>query len=271
MDQKITLVPKNPKISVITVCKNASHLLRKTIESVLEQTFTDVEYIIVDGASQDDTQDLVKTFGAGIDQFISEPDSGIYDAMNKGIAISGGELIIFLNAGDYFVSKDALQFAVSKMNFEKADLFFGRFVWNDPGNKDIILSDHEWVTYTWDLQQSNFPHPATFYKSQLFKDLGAFDATYTIAGDYEWNMRALIKNKIAFQYLNIITTVFFADGLSNNKEMSALNNEEKQKIFDKYLRPGWIYKLGFKPNSPDRFTRQKYLSKIFNCRMNRIF
>src|SRR5690348_8623089 len=154
---------RRKKISVITVCYNAAHLLRKTIESVLEQDYEPLEYIIVDGASEDDSKSVFESYGDGIDLVVSEPDSGIYDAMNKGIALSGGELIIFLNAGDYFVSKDALQFAVAKMNFEKADLFFGRFVWNDPRTQDIVLSDHDWVTYTWDLQQSNFPHPATFY------------------------------------------------------------------------------------------------------------
>lgn len=259
------------KISVITVCRNASHLLKKTIESVLEQTYENIEYIIIDGASTDNTRELVESYSERIDQFISEPDSGIYDAMNKGIHKASGDLMIFLNAGDYYVSKYALQYAVSKMNLEKADLFFGRFVWNDPRTQDIILSDHSWVTYTWDLQQSNFPHPATFYKKTLFDDLGRFDTSFTIAGDYEWNMRALVKHKTPFQYLDIITTVFFADGISNKKETEALNNDEKQKIFKKYLHPGWIYKLDFRRDGADRLTRQKYLSKIFNCRINRTY
>jgi glycosyltransferase involved in cell wall biosynthesis len=262
---------KHPKISVITVCINAAHLLKKTIESVLEQTYAELEYIIIDGASIDNTNELVKTFGTGIHSFISESDSGIYEAMNKGIGISTGELIIFLNAGDYFISKDVLEFSVSKMNFEKADLFFGRFIWNDPRTGDIVLSDHEWVTYTWDLQESNFPHPATFYKKHLFKDIGLFDTTYKLGADYDWNMRALIKNKIAFQYINIATTVFFADGLSNNHEMAEINKQERQRIFDTNLRPYWIYKLGFKHNTPDRLTRQKYVSKIFKCRLNRVW
>ena len=199
-----------PKISVITVCFNAAHLLNKTIESVLEQTYSELEYIIIDGASKDNTNELVKTFGTSVNSFISEPDSGIYEAMNKGIGISTGELIMFLNAGDYFISKDVLEFSVSKMNLEKADLFFGRFIWNEPKNKDIVLSDHEWVTYTWDLKESNFPHPSTFYKKHLFNNIGLFDTTYKLGADYDWNMRALIKNKIAFQYMNIATTVFLS-------------------------------------------------------------
>jgi glycosyltransferase involved in cell wall biosynthesis len=264
------LPDKIPTISVITVCYNAAHLLKKTIESVIEQTYSNFEYIIIDGASDDRTKEVVKQFENRVDHFISEPDTGIYDAMNKGIHISTGELIIFLNAGDYFISKDVLAFSISKMNFEKAHLFFGRFIWNDPRTCDIILSDHEWVTYTWDLQESNFPHPATFYKKHLFDEIGSFDTSYTLGADYEWNMRALVKNKIAFQYINIATTIFFADGLSNKEELSQSNMDERKRIFKEYLKPRWIYNLGFKHNSPDRHTRQKYISKMFNCRLNRV-
>ena len=258
-------------ISIITVCYNAAHLLAKTIESVIEQTYKNIEYIVVDGNSIDDTNEIIRKYRNDINIYISEPDTGIYDAMNKGIRMATGELLIFLNAGDYFISKNALEFAVAKMNFESADLFFGRFIWNDPRTQDIVLSDHEWVTYTWDLQESNFPHPATFYKKHLFKEIGLFDTTYKLGADYDWNMRALIKNKIAFQYMNIATTVFFADGRSNNEAMADVNQQEMQRIFDTHLRPAWIYKLGFKHNAPDRLTKQRYVSKIFNCRLNRVW
>jgi glycosyltransferase involved in cell wall biosynthesis len=262
-----------PKISIITVCYQAGHLLRKTIDSVLEQTYKSIEYIIIDGASKDSTVELVNSYRNRISCFISEPDNGLYEAMNKGIQLATGDIVLFLNAGDYLITKDAIQFSISKMNFAQAQIFFGRFIWNDPITQDIVLSNHDWVTFTWDLQESNFPHPATFYKRHLFESIGVFDTSYWLGADYEWNMRALIKNKISFQYINIATTVFFADGLSNQKENAEVCIEENQRIFNAYLKPQWIYKLGFKHNGSD-FNRgyyQKLIAKIYQCRLKRVY
>jgi glycosyltransferase involved in cell wall biosynthesis len=260
------------KISVITVCYNASHLLTKTMNSVLEQTYSNLEYIVVDGASKDETSAIVKSFGSGIHHFISEPDAGLYDAMNKGIMLATGDLIIFLNAGDYFVSKDVLDFTVSKMNFKTADLFFGRIVWNDPRSKDIVLSDHSWCNFTWDLKNSNFPHPATFYKRKLFETIGYFDLSYPIAADYEWNVRALVSRKISFQYINIITTVFFADGISNNALLAEKKQYEINKIDQVYYKPLHLHNFMQKRgNLVFRKVFEKAFSKTFDCRLSRIY
>ena len=89
-------------ISIITVCYNAAHLLAKTVESVIEQTYKNIEYIVVDGNSTDNTNDIIAQYRNKISTYLSEPDSGIFDAMNKGISMAKGDLIIFLNAGDYF-------------------------------------------------------------------------------------------------------------------------------------------------------------------------
>lgn len=261
------------KLSVITVCYNAGHLLRKTIETVLEQTYECIEYIIIDGASCDSTVEVVNSYGDQIDRFISEPDGSLYEAMNKGITLASGELVIFLNAGDYYVSKDVVKFAISKMDFTRADLFFARFVWNDPRSSDIVLSDHHWVRYTWDLKESNFPHPGTFYKKNLFEKNGLFDTSYSIAADFEWNLRTLVKNKIPFQYIDIITAVFFADGISNNESTAVKCVAEISRIYSVYFTPNWLYAINLKHDDRSKFKKylKKVLARIYECRLNRIY
>lgn len=260
------------KISVITVCYNAANLLTKTIESVLEQSYQSVQYIIVDGASGDTTQEVVNSYGARINHYLCEPDKGLYDAMNKGISLAKGDLIIFLNAGDYFVSKFALEFSISKMNLKDADLFFGRIVWNDLNSENIVLSDHNWVKYTWDLMASNFPHPATFYKKSLFDIIGCFNLNYSIAADYEWNVKALTLYRVKFQYINLIVSVFFTDGISNNFMYTDQKILEIEQINKSYFIPNNIHKAFVKRQN---FIYLKFIkkiaSKIYNCRLSRVY
>jgi glycosyltransferase involved in cell wall biosynthesis len=266
------MVNKSPKISVITVCFNVGSKLNRTIQSVLEQTYLSVEYIIIDGGSKDSTLDIISSFEKEIDYIISEPDAGIYDAMNKGINLATGDLIIFLNAGDYFVTKNVLEFMISKMNLKDADLFFARIVWNDPKTKDIVLSDHNWVNFTWDFKDSNFPHPATVYKKILFNDIGLFNLDFPIAADYEWNVRALVSNKIKFQYINIIITVFFADGISNDLNYEIQHKSELNQINDKHFRHIYLCnKLSKTRKIHFRTLCEKVASKMFNCRLARIY
>jgi glycosyltransferase involved in cell wall biosynthesis len=262
----------NIKVSVITVSLNAALQLPKTIRSVLDQTYQQVEYIIIDGASKDNTVELVSSFGPCIDKFISEPDKGLYDAMNKGINAATGDLVIFLNAGDYFVTRDVLDFTLSKMNLKDADLFFGRIVWNDPRTKDIVLSDHSWCNFTWDLKASNFPHPATLYKKELFEKIGLFNLDFPIAADYEWNVRALVSQRTKFQYINIIVTVFFSDGLSNSPIFASQFKEEIDYIDQIFYKPKFIHKL-FEMRNPFflRKSLEKVLAKVFKTRLSRVY
>jgi glycosyltransferase involved in cell wall biosynthesis len=261
-----------PKITVITVCYNASHLLKKTIESAAEQSYSEIEYIIVDGASKDDTKEIVGSYGKKVQLFLSEPDNGIYDAMNKGIKQATGDLIIFLNAGDYFVSKDVLKFYLSKMKILEADLFFGRIVWNDSRTNDICLSDHHNTVHTWDLKNSNFPHPATIYKKDLFKTVGLFDLDFPIAADYEWNVRAMVLNKIKFQYINIIVTVFYADGISNNPSFATQHRIEIDQVNRRYFKPWKLHeKMEHKGHSFIYKMIEKVSSKYYKCRLSRVY
>ncbi|MCW3079614.1 glycosyltransferase family 2 protein [Segetibacter sp.] len=257
-----------PKISVITVCLNAEKVIGKTIKSVLGQSYSNLEYIVIDGGSADETKEIVRTFGGKINCFVSEKDSGIYDAMNKGIRNATGDLLIFLNAGDYYISSNVLSYAISKMRLNRADVFFARFIWEDISRHDIVLSDHASTQFDWDLKRSNFPHPATFYKRTIFDRIGDFNVTYKILGDYEWNTKALIKHRIAFQYINIIIAFFSTDGMSNDNRNKKLIEAETNKIANQYFQPLWLFDFLLK-YSHSNFSK-KLIAKVFSKRLNRI-
>jgi glycosyltransferase involved in cell wall biosynthesis len=263
------MLSEAPRISVITVCLNAEKLIGRTIDSVLFQTYSNLEYIIIDGGSTDKTIDIVKAFGGKIDCFVSEKDNGIYEAMNKGIKNATGHLVVFLNAGDHYISSNVLNYAISKMRLALADIFFARFIWEDIFTHDIVLSDHASTQFDWDLTRSNFPHPATFYKRTIFAKIGYFDETYKILADYEWNAKALVKNRVAFQYIDIIIAFFSTDGMSNDTRNNKLIEAEKNRISRDYFQPLWLF--GFLSKYSHSLFYKKVIAKLFSKRLNRIW
>lgn len=248
----MSIFSTSPKISVITVCFNVVNSLQRTINSVINQTYLNIEYIIVDGGSKDGTKENVLSFGPKIARFISEPDSGLYDAMNKGIALASGEFIIFLNAGDYFTCEYALEAFLSKSSDKSVDVFFGKIVWIDTTNMNVITSDHSSVEYAIQLKTENFPHPATLYRKDAFEKYGKFSLEFPVLADYEWNLRALIKLKAKFKYIDTIVTNFYTGGISTSedyrtrieKEQILLNSMYFERLgADKNLNTNWYSKL----------------------------
>jgi len=176
-----------PKISVITVCRNSAATIERTIKSVLSQTYPGIEYIIIDGGSTDGTLAIIECYRAHIHTLISEPDSGVYEAMNKGIARASGEWVHLLNSDDYYASNDALATAVSQ-------LLPGRT------NYCVLLRDYAGVIQGacrfpyrwWKLYISaKLPHPAMIISRAQYRDIGAYDATLRIAADHDFILRML--------------------------------------------------------------------------------
>lgn len=174
-------------ISIITVCRNSSTTIGKTIESILSQRFEGMEYIIIDGASTDGTQNIIRSYGSGVDIFISEPDKGIAEAFNKGIALSSGEIIGIINSDDRLLT-GALQ---------KVRDFFAHNRDVEVLHADVLLYDGECLVkqmkpagrwwYPWRLVLFN--HPATFVKRAVYEKHGMFDPSYRIAMDVEIFLR----------------------------------------------------------------------------------
>ena len=205
------------KISIITVCYNSEATLRDTIESVLAQTYPDIEYIIVDGASRDGTMAIVAEYRDRIATVVSEPDMGIYDAMNKGIKLATGDIIGILNSDDFYENTKVVGDVVSQfVSFPDSDLVFGNVVFVAPHNLDKIVryyrSDH---FMSWKLRFGWMPaHPATFIKRHAYYRVGSYSLEFKISSDYEMFVRLLLVNKLSFSRINKVLVRMRTGGVS---------------------------------------------------------
>ena len=199
------------KVSIVTVCYNSENTIKKTIESVLNQSYENIEYIIVDGASTDDTMKIIRKyeplFGERI-KIISEPDNGIYDAMNKGINRSSGKLIGIINSDDYY-ELNAVQEVVNAMSMERYQILYG-FVRMCKGEEECTIErkSHKF------LKQQMISHPASFVTKAIYDDFGLFDLQYVSVADYDFMLRMSEQEEITFIPVDAIITNFALGGMS---------------------------------------------------------
>ena len=194
----------NKKLSIITVCYNEPNL-EKTCKSIVNQSWQDFEWIVVDGDSNEDTQRIWDKYKYRIDKFISETDNGIYDAMNKGIDLASGEYLNFLNAGDYYERNNVLENIISKAL--ECDIVTGDLKIEDSNGTYKILISPESLNKTYFIL-NNIPHPSSFIKKELFNKYGKYDTNYKIVADYEKWLNFFIKNDATYKHFNQIITVF---------------------------------------------------------------
>lgn len=204
-------IKQKPVISVVTVCYNAASVLEQTILSVLNQTYPNIEYIIIDGESKDSTVDIIKRYADRLDYWISESDKGVYDAMNKGIKVATGQWINFMNSGDSFYNMNVLTNLVEQMD-QEADIIFGdvnrHYDWGEvvtiPESLDSMLT------------HLFFCHQSCFVKTELMKKEG-FTTKYKIAGDYNFFYGQYVAKK-KFQYVHLCVANYnIATGLASNR------------------------------------------------------
>lgn len=200
-------------ISIITVCYNSEKTIERTIRSVLEQAYDNYEYLIIDGGSKDETLEIIKAYEAsfaGKLLVISEPDQGIYDAMNKGISMAKGELIGIINSDDYY-EKDAL--SVMAEEYRKLGSEYGilyGFQRNYDKGREIstVLYHHDY------LEDQMITHPTCFVTRQVYRDFGKFSLDYKSSADYEFMLRMFDNKKVEFRPVYKIITNFALGGMS---------------------------------------------------------
>ena len=197
------------KFSIVTVSYNMASHIKKTIDSVLGQTFKDFQYVIIDGGSRDKTVEIVKQYGNAIDTFVSEPDLGIYDAMNKGVRLSKGDYVIFMNVGDSFATNRTLQDIVEEMTDLKG-LFYGDSIRE---SVDGVASVYHESTNKYQLTKKNICHQAIIYPRELLLEKG-FELSFPILADWARNIE--LYSKITFHYIPIPICRYKLDGISSN-------------------------------------------------------
>lgn len=208
-------------ITVITVCFNSARTIGRTIETLRSQTYCDFEHIVIDGGSTDDTIEIVSASPS--DRFtqtiISEPDNGIYDAMNKGIRLAKGEIIAFLNSDDWYGSPDLLNRVASFFESDISadnDMIGGRVIQIDRDTgvwKRVIDTS---LFQSWQLYCGNMPpHPAIFVRKSVFSDVGHFNTKLKVAADFDFFVRSLLLKQMRISSLDGITTYMSAGGVSS--------------------------------------------------------
>jgi glycosyltransferase involved in cell wall biosynthesis len=223
-------VPNPLKISVITVCLNSEKSIERTIRSVISQHYSDIEYLIIDGGSTDGTLPIIEKYRNQIDFVLSEPDAGVYDAINKGIKASTGEVVGVLNADDVYASNEVVTEIVDMFKNNDPDLLYGNLTYVKP-NGTIL---RKWVSKTYQQGLFNWgwmpPHPTFYCKKQLFDQLGYYDINFGTAGDYELMVRFMHSNIVKSYYLNKIIVEMSVGGISNASflsRMKAWKNDHK--------------------------------------------
>lgn len=236
------------KVSIITVCFNSAATLRDTIESVLAQSATDIEYIVVDGSSTDGTLDILREYEDRISRIISEPDDGIYDAMNKGIRACTGDIVGILNSDDFFASSGTLRNVVA--TFEKddgADIVIGDVVY--VGADDLAKITRYYSSRRFKPWKLRFgympPHPATFVSRQVYEAHGLYSLDYRISSDYEMFIRWLVAAKLPYRRIDEVLVHMRPGGLSTSGFRSSLvlNREIIRACVDNGLYTNWLFLL----------------------------
>ncbi len=222
------------KYSIITINLNNAAGLESTIKSVISQSCTDYEYIIIDGSSADGSVDVIKKYEERISQWISEEDSGIYNAMNKGIKLANGEFLLFLNSGDYFFNNQVLENVKSKL-IGVNGIYYGNLVLIDNKGRLEYLNAENKLTL-WHFCKSTVWHPSTFIRKQLFEKYGLYDESLKIAADYDFFLKAFCINRTQFKYIDKFISVFNTEGICNDVNMYNFQMKEILKIQKRYYK-----------------------------------
>lgn len=233
------------KVSIITSCFNREATIAQTIESVLAQDYPDIEYIIIDGASKDNSLQIIRKYEHKITKIISEPDKGMYEAINKGLKLATGDIVGLLHSDDFFFSKSVISNIVATFKQSNADLVYGNGLYVDPQNTNQIVRN--WISGNyrrWKVRCGWLPlHPTVYIKKKLIEKIGLYDESYRIAADSEFLIRYLYKTKIQISYLNQYVVKMRMGGLSTSLTCRKQMWQEDVRLYNKHGFPGHLEKL----------------------------
>ena len=216
------------KITVITVSYNAAATIEQTIQSVLAQSYKNVEYIVIDGASSDNTLQIIEKYKSGIVHVVSEKDGGIYDAMNKGIALATGDIVGILNSDDLYHNENVLSFIASQFEDNSIDCVCTdvEIFSETPSQVLRYYNCRRWKPWMFRIGHQP-PHPGFFVRRKLYTELGNFNTQYRLAADFDFLLRCILKNNKVTQYINYVSVSMRSGGASQKsfKNIQRANRE----------------------------------------------
>lgn len=225
-------------LSIVTICRNEAARIRQTAESIVGQTCTDFEWIVIDGASTDGTTEILQAYRGRMAYFVSEADAGIYDAMNKGSRQAHGSHLLFLNGGDRLADLGVVASLRPSMNGAQ-DLIIGDYFYEYPDGRCVLRESSRNPVTAHRLYRSALPHSATLIRTGFFKAVGEYDTSYRIMGDSEWFARAILLQGAVAGSVNLAISVFNAEGISSTLRHSPIFRNERSRIDHKYYHWGY--------------------------------
>ncbi len=233
------------RISIITATKNSEASLETCIKSVINQNYGDIEYIIVDNCSTDNTLDIAKSYVDDIARIISEPDNGIFDAMNKGIKLASGDIIGFLHSDDFYAQNNVVETVVQKFANDNCQAVYADLQYVSRKNNNRIIRKWKAGNYT----KASFakgwmpPHPTFFVKRECYLKFGLYNTDYQIASDYELMLRFLHKHNISCSYINEVLVKMQVGGTSNRNIKNIVNKSKEDLDIIRRLGVGGVKTL----------------------------
>lgn len=225
------------KVSIITICYNNEKDILPTIKSVVNQTYQNIEYIIVDGASKDKTLEIVKSFGNKITKVISEPDKGLYDAINKGLALATGDIVGLIHAGDMLHDNKVIEDIVKNFQTNEIDISYGnsKIVEGDKVKRVNISPSYSLFHVKTGWMPS---HQSIYVKRELIDKLGGYRLDLHPDADYEWFIRFFICNKLKINRLNRFIVKFSLGGVSTSSYNKRLKQDYKNRVNQSWVLNG---------------------------------
>ena len=218
------------KISIITISFNSVKTILETIQSVQTQTYKNIEYIIKDGGSNDGTIEVINQYLGQLSLVISEPDKGIYDAMNKGIRMASGDIIGILNSDDIYVDANVLSDVIQQFNSnKKLDILYGDLIYVKKNDTSKVVRKWKSKPYFKNFfEYGNVPpHPTIFVKKNIYQEAGLFDIQYKLAADYEFMLRVFKKYNYESKYINRVMVKMRMGGATNKSFKNIINGNKE--------------------------------------------
>ena len=229
------------KVSVVTICRNVHAEIGPTLDSVAAQTHADIEHIVIDGASTDGTLGILDAHRKRLAVLVSEPDGGIYDAMNKGIARATGELVHFLNAGDWFYDAHAVENAVRFVERNpQGDLFYGDIEVRLPDGQTVIHVPQEPDKAAETMVCGCLPHQGTFARRSVFDRTGPFDTRWRVHADYDWFLKAIADEATTLCHMPVTVASFGLGGSSSDLAKGQPEVYAIQNALPLYQSDAWL-------------------------------
>ena len=227
------------KLSIITVNLNNKDGLQKTIDSVITQTYKDFEWIVIDGGSTDGSKELIEKYSDHISYWVSEPDKGIYNAMNKGIRVAKGDYLHFLNSSDIYIDNNTLKKFFSTSN--QSDILFGNTLKPKDGKYVRINCRNDFIT-CYSLVKDTINHQCAFIKRKLFEDFGLYDESLKIVSDWKFFFEAIVIRKCSAHHIDQDIVMYDTNGISSlypnklkKEKLTILKQYLPEYVIDDYL------------------------------------